>query len=249
MGDKFGQVILMFSEIISGFSIGFITSWKLTLVLFSSLPIMILAFVISGYCGENVLIKASKTYEKAGGLAEELLYNIKTVTSFCNFDFEINRYENLIEEVNKYKIKGSLIEGITFGLMILGFFTSFSVCILYSRILINNKEINYSTGEPYNGGDIAKVLSCVLSGIFAINGLGPNIQVMKESCIASSDYFTLLKRNPNIYISEKNIIIDRDVIQGKIEFKNVKFKYNSNKSVNNNYVLNDLNLIFEPGKK
>ena len=247
IGDKFGQIILMFAEIISGFSVGFITSWKLTLVLFSSLPIMVSAFIISDYFGENLLIKSRKLYEKAGGIAEELLYNIKTVTSFVNFDFELNRYGDLIEESNKYKQKKSLIEGLSFGLMILGFFTSYAACVLYSRILISKKEINYSTGEPYNAGDIAKVLLCVLSGIFAINGLGPNIQIIKESCIASSDYFTLLERIPRITSSDSDFTPSREEFKGKIEFKNVKFIYPNDKE--EKLILDGLNLLIEPGKK
>ena len=247
MGDKFGQIVLMSAEIISGFAIGFITSWKLTLVLCTSLPIMIFALIISDCCGEQLLIKSRKTYEKAGGIAEELLYNIKTVSSFCNFDFEINRYNQLMDEVNKYKLKKSLIEGLSFGLMILGFFTSFSSCILYGRIMITNKEINYSTGEPYNGGDVAKVLLAVLTGIFSISGLGPSIQIIKESCIASSDYFTLLTRIPKISSLNSDFIPLREDFKGKIEFKNIKFMYPNDK--NEKLILDGLNLLIEPGKK
>ena len=247
MGDKFGQIILMLAEIISGFAIGFITSWKLTLALLSSIPVMILALIISDYFGENLLIKSRKSYEKAGGIAEELLYNIKTVTSFCNFDYELNRYGELIEESYKYKKKKSLIEGLSFGLMIFGFFISFTICILYARILITNKETNYSTGESYNGGDVAKVLLCVLSGIFAINGLGPNIQVIKESCIASSDYFTLLTRIPKINSLNSDYLGQKENFKGKIEFQNIKFIYPNDKE--EKLVLDGLNLLIEPGKK
>ena len=37
------------------------------------------------------IVLGRKTYEKAGGVAEEMLYNIKTVASFGNFDFENER--------------------------------------------------------------------------------------------------------------------------------------------------------------
>ena len=64
VGDRFGQIILMLAEIISGFGVGFITSWKLTLVLLCSFPIMISALIISDYCGENLLIKSRKIRQK-----------------------------------------------------------------------------------------------------------------------------------------------------------------------------------------
>ena len=247
MGDKFGQIILMFCEILSGFAVGFLTSWKLTLVIFTSFPIIILGLIIADCCAENLLIKSRKAYEKAGGVAEELLYNIKTVASFCNFDYEILRYGQLINEVDKYKQKKSLIEGLSYGIMILGFFGSYSACILYARILITNKEINYTTGEPYSGGDVAKVLICVLSGIFSISGLGPNIQVIKESCIASSDYFTLLTKKPKISCITSDFTPSREDFNGKIEFKNVKFMYPNDK--NDKLILDGLDLLIESGKK
>ena len=43
------------------------------------------------------IIMSRKTYEKAGGIAEEMLYNIKTVASFANFEFEMKRFNEKIE--------------------------------------------------------------------------------------------------------------------------------------------------------
>ena len=109
LGDKFSQIILMFTEVLSGFIVGFMISWKLTLILCSIFPIIICSIVISDYCEEKYLIKSKQLLEKAGGISEEILYNIKTVTSFCNFDYEITRYNQLIDENFKNESKKSLI--------------------------------------------------------------------------------------------------------------------------------------------
>ena len=102
VGDRFGQIILMVSELVSGFIIGFISSWKLTLVLLCCAPIIIGSFLLMIFCMEGLMVLSRKTYEKAGGIAEELLYNIKTVTSFVNFDYEMNRFGKLVDKVEKY---------------------------------------------------------------------------------------------------------------------------------------------------
>ena len=247
VGDRFGQVILMSSELISGLVVGFISSWKLTLMLLCCLPFIVGSFIIMMLCMEDAMVLSRKTYEKAGGIAEELLYNIKTVTSFVNFDYEINRFGKLIDEVEKYDKKKSLILGISIGIMLFGIYLGFTLTLVYARILIANKEKNTNTGKPFNAGDVMKVLFAVLGAIFAIGGISPNIQIIKESCIASSDYFTLLERKPKIFISEKNLKPERENIKGKVEFKNIKFIYPSDK--NQKPVLENLNLIFEPGKK
>ena len=247
VGDRFGQVILMSSELISGLVVGFISSWKLTLILLCCLPFIVGSFIIMMLCMEDAMVLSRKTYEKAGGIAEELLYNIKTVTSFVNFDYEINRFGKLIDEVEKYDKKKSLILAISIGIMLFGIYLGFTLTLVYARILIANKEKNTNTGKPFNAGDVMKVLFAVIGAIFAIGGISPNIQIIKESCIASSDYFTLLEREPKIFISEKNLKPERENIKGKVEFKNIKFIYPSD--VKQKSVLENLNLIFEPGKK
>ena len=247
VGDRFGQVILMSSELISGLVVGFISSWKLTLILLCCLPFIVGSFIMMMLCMEDAMSLSRKTYEKAGGIAEELLYNIKTVTSFVNFDYEINRFDKLIDEVEKYDKKKSLILAISIGIMLFGIFFGFTLTLVYARILIVNKEKNNNTGKPFNAGDVMKVLFAVIGAIYAIGGISPNIQIIKESCIASSDYFTLLERKPKIFISEKNLKPERGIIKGKVEFKNIKFIYPSD--AKQKIVLENLNLIFEPGKK
>ena len=247
VGDRFGQIILMSAELISGFVVGFIASWKLTLVLLCCAPFIVGSFFVMNYWMEGAMILSRKTYEKAGGIAEELLYNIKTVTSFVNFDFELQRFGKYVDEVEKYDIRKSLILGLSVGTMIFGIFFGFSITLLYARKLVADRDINSNTGKPFNAGDVIKVLFAVIGAIFAVGGISPNIQIIKESCIAASDYFTLYERVPKIFISDKNIKPNRDSVKGKIEFRNIKFIYPSDK--NQRPILENLDLVFEPGKK
>ena len=131
--------------------------------------------------------------------------------------------------------------------MIFGIFFGFAITLIYARNLIANQEKNSNTGKPFSAGDVIKVLFAVIGAIFAIGGISPNIQIIKESCIAASDYFTLKERIPKIFQSEKSIKPNKDSIKGKIEFKNIKFYYPSDKK--QKPILENLNLIFEPGKK
>ena len=232
LGDRFGQIILLVSEIVSGFSVGFAISWKLTLIICSSFPIIIISVIISDYFAEKLELKSKELSATVGGIGEELIYNIRTVTSFCNFDYELNRYDNLIDEINKYDKKKLLIESISYGLLYVASFISISACLLYARILIIDGETN--------SGDVLKVMMCVLNVIYSVSGLGPNIQVVQKTCLASSDYFILLSKYKKKPKDNTGYIPKREDFQGKIEFKNVKFIYPSDK--NQRIVLNDLNL-------
>ena len=58
--------------------------------------------------------------------------------------------------------------------------SSLCFCFLYARILIANKEINYTTNEPYNSGDVATVVLCIVSAIYSISGIAPNFQIIQK---------------------------------------------------------------------
>ena len=257
LGDRLGQFIMMLTELIAGFVVAFIASWELTLILLTSFPFIIGGALIMTFTLKNLIVNSRKTYEIAGGVAEELLYNIKTVTSFANFDYEINRFGNLIDKVEEYDQKKSFYSGISVGIIIFGIFFGYTVTLLYARKLIMDSLNERNTildmiyedieEQKISIGEIQKVLFSIIASIVAIGQLAPNVQTIKASCAASSDYFTLYERKQKIYISEKNVKPERDSIKGKIEFKNIKFIYPSDKS--QRPILNNLNLEIEAGKK
>ena len=92
IGERFGQIITSVSQCIVSFIFAFIASWKITLIMLVVAPLIIgiLLFLVSSL--KTGIIMGRRTWEKAGGLAEEMLYNIKTVSSFANFDFETKRF-------------------------------------------------------------------------------------------------------------------------------------------------------------
>ena len=268
LGDRLGQFIMMIVEIIAGFVIAFISSWKLTLILLTCFPFIIAGALIMTFSLSKIIVTSRKTYEIAGGVAEELLYNIKTVTSFVNFDYEIDRFGKLIKRVERLDKRKYFISAISIAIIIFGIFVGYTVTLVYARkIVLDNlksSEMMFDDTETYeenvedvddyiyngdgiNIGDIQKVIFGVLGSIVALGQLAPNIQVIKAACSASSDYFTLLERKPKIYLSEKNLMPDRDTIRGDIEFRNIKFIYPSDKA--RKPILNGLNLKIQAGQK
>ena len=259
LGDRLGQFIMMVTELIAGFVVAFLASWKLTLILITCFPFIIAGALIMTFTLKNLIITSRKTYEIAGGIAEELLYNIKTVTSFTNFDYEMDRFNKLINAIEINDEKKSFYSGISVGIIIFGIFFGYTVTLLYARKLImDHLERLYKAFESNNFneefekkevsiGEIQKVLASIIASIQALGQIAPVIQIIRSACEASSDYFTLLERKPKIYVSEKNLEPERDTIKGKIEFKNIKFIYPSDKA--QKPILNGLNLEIEAGKK
>ena len=83
---------------IASFIVGFTYSWKLSLVLVSVLPLLLVGayYMITALRGASN--RNREAYEKAGGIAEEVLLQMKTVASYANYEHEISRFEKKLNE-------------------------------------------------------------------------------------------------------------------------------------------------------
>ena len=196
---------------------------------------------------KKTMIGSRKSFEKAGGVAEEMLYNIKTVASFANFEFEIERFNKLIDDVHMYNSEKALKLGGSVGVILFFIFMTFFISIIYARKLIGDHVYNINKNKKFTQGDLMTVIFSTLIAVFSIGTIAPNVKIIQESAIASSDYFTLFEREPQIDLSNSTYKPPRDQVKGKIEFKNIDFIYPSDP--NKRQILHNLNLIIEPGKK
>ena len=245
-GNKLADIFVSIVQCITGFILGFIISWKLTLAILVITPLILATSCFMHVSMKNGIIMSRKAYEKAGSIAEEILYNIKTVASFANFEFEKGRFDEKIDICYQIELKTIKKIGLCIGLLTFFLNCVIFISILYGRTLIQ-KEKNLYKGRNFTGGDVILVTSCILMGIMAIGMIAPNIKIIKETCTACSDYFTLYEREISIDFSESVEKPDLDKVKGNIIFKDVVFKYPSD--VNNRIILNKLNLDIEAGKK
>ena len=246
IGDKVGLVITMVSQCIVGFIFAFIASWKLTLVMLCVLPIILFFSLFLMFALRKGIVLARKTWETAGGIAEEMLYNIKTVASFANFEYELKRFYEKVEVVWSLDLRNSRRLGFCVGFIIFFLNLCIFIAFIYGRTLIK-KDYNSNKGRDFTGGDVISAAFCTLMGIAGIGMIAPNIKTIQESCSAASDYFNLYERRPEMDLSQSTERPPLDNIQGLIEFKSVDFYYPSDP--NKRLILNGIDLLFEPGKK
>ena len=247
VGEKFGITLHAISQVIVGLIIAFYKSWLLTLVMLALSPTIFGCVVILICFIRKPIIGARKTYEKAGGAAEEMLYNIKTVASFSNYEFEIHRFNRMIDLVHYFDRRKALILGASIGGILFFIYITFFVAIVYARKLIGDEVWNDNSSSPFTLGDTVTVVFCTLIAILSIGVTAPYIKIIQESAIASSDYFTLYEREPQMDFSQSIEMPPRDQVLGRIEFKDVCFSYPSDP--NKRMILKNLNLVIEPGKK
>ena len=231
---------------IASFVVGFTTSWKLSLVLCSMLPVLIISATFMTKALQEGSKKNRQAFEKAGGIAQEILEKIKTVTSFSNYKYEIDRFDKNLDEGLKAGLLNGFKSGIGLGIMFFGIFASYALSIWYGSILINSGEINGNSGEKFKAGDVLTVLFTIIFGAFSLGQTTPNIKAISEACTAAYDFFKLLERIPQIDTSRSTLKPDKDKFGGDISFKGITFKYPSRKD---KIILNNLTLDLQAGKK
>ena len=246
IGEWFPEIIFNITNATFSLIFSFFGSWKLTLVVLCFLPVVIIMIIIYNKINVKGNFLVRQTWEVAGGIGEEIFYNIKTVASFSNFEYELRRFYEKVEISNKIELivnfKLRLMIGIFSFINVLIIFTS----VMYGRGLIG-KDFNSLRGRDLTGGDITLTFFNMTGVMSSLILISYNLQYVQVALASTSDYFNLYERKPEMDLSnslEKPPISD---IKGKIEFNNVSFYYPSDLS--KKLVINGINLNFESGKK
>jgi ATP-binding cassette subfamily B (MDR/TAP) protein 1 len=247
LGEKVSGLLMNIGQIVSGYVIAFTTSWKLSLVILSLLPIFIFAGAFIGKATQAGMIRSRTTYEKAGGIAEEVLYHIKTVASFTNFEYEKKRFNERIEETYQASADASKKTAIGMAIFFFGFYMNFALSLGYGGLIIFNQEINSNTGLRFSSGDVMTVLFSMMFGAAAFGGSAQILKTMVEASTAAVEFFDLMERKPLMDVSKSVLTPNKEEIVGKISFQNVDFTYPAMKE--KVQVFNKLNLTIEPYKK
>ena len=246
IGDKVGLCLTMISQCIVGFIFAFIASWKLTLVMLCVAPLIIFFSMFLMLAMRKGIMLARKTWETAGGIAEEMLYNIKTVASFANFEYELQRFNEKVEVVWRIDLINTCKLGFSVGFIIFFLNLCIFIAFIYGRTLIK-KDYNSNKGRDFTGGDVISAAFCTLMGIAGIGMIAPNLKTIQESCSAASDYFNLYERKPEMSLENSIERPPLSDIHGRILFNGVQFYYPSDP--NQRLIHNGIDLVFEPGQK
>ncbi|NQY08242.1 MAG: ABC transporter ATP-binding protein [Flavobacteriales bacterium] len=207
------QVII----IVGGISYLAITSFKLTVLMLSIVPIVAIAAVIFGKFIRK--LSKSKQNETANSnvIIEETLQGIANVKSFANEIFEIARYKKSVGEIRSIAMRGGIWRGGFAAFIMFSLFGSVIAVIWYAAVLIMNGELN--------NGNIIEFI--VFSGLIggSIGGLADRYAQIQKTIGATESLLDLLdEEHEAIEINEKKSF---NSIQGNIKFAGVSFRYPS----------------------
>eukprot|EP00834_Sanchytrium_tribonematis_P003809 NODE_161_length_14984_cov_0.487000.p1 type:complete len:823 gc:universal NODE_161_length_14984_cov_0.487000:6363-8831(+) len=233
VSERFVMVFNYLASFIAGFVIAFSKSWKMTLVLLSVFPLLVITSAIFAKIISESANSTQSDYAQAGAVAQEVLSNIRTVTSYNAQEHFIKKFNVFIDKsyiVGRLKgFKTGLAMGVTFMLM----FGDYGLGFWYGSTLVVAGEID--------GGTVLNVFFAVLIGAFVLGNLSPSLGSIFGGNGAWHFIKQVVDTSPPLVEGKKP-----EKLQGLIEFKDIEFTYPTRKETQ---VLKKFTLTVEPGQK
>ncbi|XP_031622750.1 multidrug resistance protein homolog 65-like [Contarinia nasturtii] len=245
--DGIAEKVSHFLVLVIGFIIcvvmSFIYGWKLSLVVISYVPIVILTNYIIGKYQTSLSIKESNSYSAATNVAEEVLSGIRTVFAFGGEKLEIDRYnKRLINAKKAVKLKG-LLAGLGDGVMQFLFFGSNALAFWYGVKLVLEDRDNVD--KEYTPAVLMITFFGLICGAENIAKTAPFLESFASACGSAASIFKVIDRTSKIDSMSNEGKVPTFEIQGNISFKNVQFSYPSRSDVQ---ILRGLNIEIQAGQ-
>ncbi|CAA0843269.1 ABC transporter B family member 2 [Striga hermonthica] len=231
-----GNFLHYISRFVSGFAIGFIRVWQISLVTLSIVPLIALAGGIYAYVATDLIARVRKSYVKAGEIAEEVIGNVRTVQAFAGEEKAVESYTTSLLSTYKYGRKAGLAKGFGLGALHCVLFLSWALLVWFNSIVVHK---NIASG----GESFTTMLNVVIAGL-SLGLAAPDVTAFIRAKAAAYPIFQMIERNTISKTSSEN---GRRLskVDGHIQFKNVTFNYPSRPDV---MIFNKLCLDIPPGK-
>lgn len=177
--------------------------------------------------------KAEKDSELTGVLSDALT-NIVTVKLFSNYEYEKSRFKRVLDEFTKLRLftwrVNIVTDAIQGGLMVA------------INLIIFLTAVRLWKGGELSIGDFALIQGVILVLFHRIWDFGKVIRRIYESLADASEMVEILDTPYDVKDRPKAVPLT--VHEGKIEFKNVEFRFHETRKI-----LDDFNLFINPGEK
>lgn len=232
LAEFFRQVFTL----VGGIALITYLSWKLTLFMLATFPLLVVAAIIFGKFIRKISKKSQDELASTNIIVEETFQSIQAVKSFTNESYEVNRYTNSLNRVIEAALKAATMRGAFVSFVIFALFGGIVGVVWYGAALVAQGDMI-----------LADLLTFIFYTAFiggSVGGLG-DIYAQLQKTIGSSDRILEILQDPSeidLVKSETTNAIEF----GKITIEDVHFSYPSRPSVE---ILKGISIDIEPGQK
>ncbi|KAK3940355.1 P-loop containing nucleoside triphosphate hydrolase protein [Diplogelasinospora grovesii] len=236
ISEKVSLTLAAIATFVAAFVIGFVSYWKLTLILLST----VVALLLNMGGGSTFIVKYSKqniqAYAEGGSVAEEVISSVRNAIAFGTQDRLAKQYDGHLTraEAFGFKVKGAIAFMVA-GMMLILYLNYGLAFWMGARFLVDNVVT------------LSKVLTIMMSvmiGAFNLGNVAPNMQAFATALGAAAKIYNTIDRvSPLDPSSDKGDKIEN--LQGTIVLEHVKHIYPSRPEV---VVMEDVSLTIPAGK-
>ncbi|CAG9314793.1 unnamed protein product [Blepharisma stoltei] len=240
-GDKLVILIFTIGMILSSFIISIIEGTQLTLFCLLFCPTIVGGFFLANKGLEQNAKFADTSYKKAGGIAEEALEEIKTVSSLNGQKHEASKYINAVKESKKSMYGGGLKAGLGIAMAMSSFIVMNGITFIIGAWFIDKNEDCWVLQEPY---DLTKTIIVMWVSLMTFNNISlcvPCLKIINQGRIAAHSILAIINTKSQLVQGTRTT-----EISGKIVFDNVKFSY---PSTPHSEILKGMSFELEPGQR
>ena len=211
----------------------FLTNWQLTLVVLPILPIAMVVFMIFGSISQPLFVAVQMRLSALNTVLQENMAGIRVVRAFARENYERKRFN----EKNQDLLNQQLRVARTFSFL-------FPVIFLIAQV--GQAALLYFAGREIIGGTLTlgeyQLFSLyVIYIFFPLGQLGFIISLLAQAAASADRIYEIIDAKSEI--TEKPDAITLPVQQGRVEFKDVTFRYFSSSEP----VLQNITFQAEPG--
>ncbi|KAI3441858.1 uncharacterized protein J3R85_001909, partial [Psidium guajava] len=206
--------------IVGSFVIAFILSWRITLVVIATYPL-----VISGHISEKMFMRGyggnlSKAYLRANMLAGEAVSNIRTIAAFCSEEKVLDLYASELVEPSKRSFSRGQIAGIFYGVSQFFIFSSYGLALWYGSVLMGQGLASFKSV-------MKSFMVLIVTALAMGETLAMAPDLLKGNQMVAS-VFEVLDRKTEVM---GDVGEELTVVEGTIELRGVHFSYPSRPDV------------------
>jgi len=236
MNQSIGTLVSAITMFIGSLFMMFYTNWILAITAILS--------TIIGFSLMTTILKRSQKYFAAvqrelgniNGHIEEV-YSGHNVVRVSNAKEEVDKkFDEYNENLVKNGRKSQFFSGLMQPLMsFIGNFGYVMVCVIGAVLTVNN-IISF--------GVIVAFMIYIRLFTQPLNQIAQSLNQLQSTAAAAERVFEFLDESEMTNESHKKVVLKKEAVKGNIEFKNVKFGYNPDKTI-----IKDFSAKIKPGEK
>ncbi|KAK2413970.1 ABC transporter B family member [Trifolium repens] len=215
LSEKVPNLLMNISLFIGSYIVAFTMLWRLAIVVFPFLILLVIPGLIYGITLMSLSSKIREEYNQADKIVEQTISSIRTVYSFVGENKSMIAFSNALQGTVNLGLKQGLAKGLAIGSNGFVFAIWSFMCYYGSRLVMYHGA---------KGGTVFAVGATIALGGLGLGSSLSSLRNFSEASSAGERIKRVISRIPNIDSNNtKGEILEK--ISGEVEFNNIEFAY------------------------